>query len=62
MMDLSSFKRILSFFAHPDDQTLAAAGALSRPVAMGSHVHMAIPATDIHSRQVDWIVSNFKTW
>ncbi len=50
-MDLSRFQKVLSFFAHPDDETLAAGGTLAKLAAAGSEIHVAIPATGIHSRR-----------
>lgn len=49
-MDLSRYRKVLSFFAHPDDETLAAGGTLAKLAASGAEVHVAIPATGIHSR------------
>lgn len=51
MIDLASYKRVLTFFAHPDDETLAAGGTLHKLVQLGAEVHVAIPATGIHSRR-----------
>ncbi len=50
-MDLGRFKKVLTFFAHPDDETLAAGGTLAKLCALGAEVHVAIPATGIHSRR-----------
>jgi len=43
-------KRILSFFAHPDDETLAAGGTFAKCKSLGCEVHVAIPSTGINSR------------
>jgi LmbE family N-acetylglucosaminyl deacetylase len=50
MLDLSKCQTALTFFAHPDDETLAAGAAISKLVELGIDVHIAIPATGIHSR------------
>jgi len=51
MIDLSQCKKVLSFFAHPDDETLAAGATIHKMSEMGIEVHVAIPATGIHSRR-----------
>lgn len=51
MIDLRNYKRVLAFFAHPDDETLAAGATISKLAGLGSEVHVAIPATGIHSRR-----------
>lgn len=51
MLDLKAYKRILTFFAHPDDETLAAGATIAKLTNMGAIVHVAIPATGIHSRR-----------
>lgn len=51
MINLSSYKRVLVFFAHPDDETLSAGGAMVRLNSAGAELHVAIPATGIHSRR-----------
>jgi LmbE family N-acetylglucosaminyl deacetylase len=50
-------KRVLTFFAHPDDETLAAGATIARMTSVGSAVYVAIPATGmlrlaecVHSR------------
>lgn len=45
------FKKVLTFFAHPDDETLAAGATLRRLSRQGCRVHVAIPNTGIHSRR-----------
>ncbi|MBF0104266.1 MAG: PIG-L family deacetylase [Deltaproteobacteria bacterium] len=50
MIDLKS-RRVLCFFAHPDDETLAAGATIARLVSKGTQVHVAIPATGVHSRR-----------
>ena len=42
---------VLTFFAHPDDETLAAGATIRRLSREGSRVHVAIPNTGIHSRR-----------
>lgn len=51
MINLHSYKRVLVFFAHPDDETLAAGGVMARLNSGGAEMHVAIPATGIHSRR-----------
>jgi LmbE family N-acetylglucosaminyl deacetylase len=51
-MDLSRFRRVLTFFAHPDDETLAAGATMSKLAAMGSEIHVAIPSTGVTSRRM----------
>ena len=43
-------KSILSFFAHPDDETLAAGATLKRLSSINCKVSVAIPNTGINSR------------
>lgn len=43
--------RVLTFFAHPDDETLAAGATIKKLTAMGSKVSVAIPNTGINSRR-----------
>ena len=50
-MDLKQYKRVLSCFAHPDDETLAAGATIAKLSRLGAEVHVAIPATGIHSRR-----------
>jgi LmbE family N-acetylglucosaminyl deacetylase len=51
MINLNRFNRVLTFFAHPDDETLAAGATIHKLVNLGVNVHIAIPATGIHSRR-----------
>ncbi len=51
MIDLKQYKRVLAFFAHPDDETLAAGATIKKMTSLGVEVHIAIPATGIHSRR-----------
>ena len=53
MIDLKQYKKVLTFFAHPDDETLAAGATIKKltNIAGGAEVHVAIPATGIHSRR-----------
>ena len=44
-------KKILTFFAHPDDEVLAAGGTIAKASSLGSEVHVLIPSTGIHSRR-----------
>ncbi len=50
-MMLSRYKKILAFFAHPDDEALAAGATISKLTTSGCEVHVAIPNTGIHSRR-----------
>ena len=50
-MILQNYRNILTFFAHPDDETLAAGATISKFIRLGAKVHIAIPATGIHSRR-----------
>ena len=45
------FKRILTVFAHPDDETLAAGATISNLSRNGSRIFVAIPATGLLSRK-----------
>jgi len=51
MIEPAQSKRILTFFAHPDDETLAAGATISKLSRLGADIHVAIPATGIHSRR-----------
>ncbi len=51
MIDLSKVRRVLTVFAHPDDETLAAGGTLAKLRRLGVDVHVLIPATGIYSRR-----------
>ena len=48
---ISKYKKILTFFAHPDDETLAAGATMNKLSKTGSQVYVAIPATGIHARK-----------
>ena len=45
------YKTILTFFAHPDDETLAAGATMKRLSREGCRIHVAIPNTGINSRR-----------
>ena len=45
MIDLKQYKKVLTFFAHPDDETLAAGATINKLINIGSEIHIAIPAT-----------------
>ena len=45
MIDISHLQMVLTFFAHPDDETLAAGATISKLTGLGVEVHVAIPAT-----------------
>lgn len=51
MIDFSKVDRALTFFAHPDDEVLGAGGMLSKLSRQAVDIHVAIPATGIHSRR-----------
>ena len=51
MINLKKIKKVLTFFAHPDDETLAAGGTIKKLTDQGVEVHVAIPATGITSRR-----------
>lgn len=51
MFEPKNLKRVLTFFAHPDDEALAAGATISKLTRIGVDVHVAIPATGIHSRR-----------
>ncbi|MFH1421625.1 MAG: PIG-L family deacetylase [Planctomycetota bacterium] len=51
MIELGRYKTVLTFFAHPDDETLAAGATIAKLTKLGVTVHVAIPATGIHSRR-----------
>ncbi len=51
MIDLARIGKVLTFFAHPDDETLAAGATISKLTRLGTEVHAAIPATGITSRR-----------
>lgn len=51
MINLSNYNKILAFFAHPDDETLAAGATMSKLSRLGVEIHVAIAATGIHARK-----------
>jgi LmbE family N-acetylglucosaminyl deacetylase len=51
LIELTRFQKVLAFFAHPDDETLAAGATISKMTRMGNEVHTAIPATGVYSRR-----------
>jgi LmbE family N-acetylglucosaminyl deacetylase len=51
LIDWSDCRRVLTFFAHPDDETLAAGATIAKLTGLGIEVHVAIPATGIGSRR-----------
>ncbi|MBN2524907.1 MAG: PIG-L family deacetylase [Deltaproteobacteria bacterium] len=51
MIDWSKCKKVLTFFAHPDDETLAAGATMAKLSQEGAQLHVAIPATGIFSRR-----------
>ena len=48
---ISNYKSILTFFAHPDDETLAAGATINKISNKGCRVHVAIPATGVGARK-----------
>ena len=51
MIDFKRYNKVLTFFAHPDDETLAAGATIAKLASIGAEIHVAIPATGIHSRR-----------
>lgn len=51
MFNLSKASKVLAFFAHPDDETLAAGATITKLAEAGAEMHVAIPATGIKSRR-----------
>jgi LmbE family N-acetylglucosaminyl deacetylase len=51
MIELTKTRRILTVFAHPDDETLAAGATLAKLSRKGADIHVAIPATGAFSRR-----------
>ena len=51
MWELPKIRRVLTFFAHPDDETLGAGATIAKLTRLGVDVHIAIPATGIFSRR-----------
>ena len=45
------FKKIVAFFAHPDDETLAMGGSLNKLKSEGSEIFIVIPCTGINARK-----------
>ena len=50
-MIFENYRNILTFFAHPDDETLAAGATISKFIRLGANVHIVIPATGINARR-----------
>ena len=48
---ISKYKNILTFFAHPDDETLAAVPTINKLSNNSCRIHVAIPATGVHARK-----------
>ena len=48
---ISKYKNILTLFAHPDDETLAAGATINKLSNNGCRIHVAIPATGVHARK-----------
>ena len=51
MVSLEDCGPVLTFFAHPDDETLSAGASMAKLARLGTEVHVAIPATGVHSRR-----------
>jgi N-acetylglucosamine malate deacetylase 1 len=51
LLDFSRIRTALTVFAHPDDEALAAGATISKLSRLGVNVHIAIPATGVHSRR-----------
>ncbi len=48
---ITKYKKILTFFAHPDDETLAAGATINKLSNNGCRTYVAIPATGINARK-----------
>ena len=48
---IPKYKNILTFFAHPDDETLAAGATINKLSNNGCRIHVAIPASGVHARK-----------
>ena len=48
---ISKYKNILTFFAHPDEETLAAGATINKLSKNGCRIHVAIPASGVHARK-----------
>ena len=48
---ISKYKNILTLFAHPDDETLAAGATINKLSNNGCRIHVAIPASGVHARK-----------
>ena len=46
-----NYKRVLTIFAHPDDETLSVGATISKLTNNKCRVYVAIPSTGIHSRK-----------
>ncbi len=44
-------KKILAFFAHPDDETLGAGGTISKLAKAGNEIFVAIPGAGVYARR-----------
>ncbi len=51
MINFSRCKRVITVFAHPDDETLAAGATISKLCDLGADVLVLIPATGVHARK-----------
>jgi len=51
VINFAQMKRVLTFFAHPDDEILGAGGTLSRLSEEKVDIHIVIPAAGIHARK-----------
>lgn len=51
MRNGAGHRTVLTFFAHPDDETLAAGATIAKLADLGAEVHVAIPGSGIHSRR-----------
>jgi N-acetylglucosamine malate deacetylase 1 len=48
---IKKFKNVLTFFAHPDDETLAAGATINKFSQAGANIHVAIPNTGVNARK-----------
>ena len=50
MINLDTCKNVVTIFAHPDDETLAAGGTISKLTELGANCTVIIPATGVTAR------------
>ena len=50
-MIMNKYKNVLTFFAHPDDETLAAGATIKKLSREGCQINVAIPNTGVNARK-----------